>query len=633
MSEINANIVVETVGLSIDQQDPGINIQPEVINMTLYTAGYANPGGNVGDLQYNAGGFFDGIPFANYSNSNLTLGNVNEVKLLGGSNAYFLQTDGTGNLTWASGTVSANGNGTSNGANTQIQMSDGTGNFVGAAGFTFDYIANSLAVPGQGIFTGNIQSGNANLGNAATANYFIGNGSLLTGINTNIISNGSSNVKIPSLNGNVTISVDGTSNVAVFANNTVNITANLNVIGNIDANNVDGGNLVTANYLTGTLTTNAQPNITSVGTLTSLTVSGNINAGNITGIFANGNSNIDIPAANGNVNISVAGNSNILVATGTGVNIAGTLNVTGNTLLQSLRTKDTQIALGNTAQGVGPTGTYAIAIGVSAGETNQGQQAIAIGESAGDFDQSTNAIAIGTYAGLTSQGANAIAIGAGAGNFQQHSNSIIINATGANISSDGANRFFVKPIRNANVANILYYNQSTGEISYDVPGTTFTTLQVNGNANITGTANITTVNATNVSISGTGFVQSLQEKITVASAALGASYNYDLINQSIVYNTANANANITLNFRGNSTVTANTYISNANSIVATFIMTTGSPAYGVTAVQIDGSARTINWAGNTVPNIVTNTTLSYTFTLLKTGSNTYTVLGSQTRYG
>jgi hypothetical protein len=35
-------------------------------------------------------------------------------------------------------------------------------------------------------------------------------------------------------------------------------------------------------------------------------------------------------AVNGNVNISAAGNSNILVVTGTGANITGTANISGN---------------------------------------------------------------------------------------------------------------------------------------------------------------------------------------------------------------------------------------------------------------------------------------------------------------
>lgn len=54
----------------------------------------------------------------------------------------------------------------------------------------------------------------------------------------------------------------------------------LNVIGNITSQNLAAGNLLTANYVTGTLTTAAQPNVTSIGTLSSLAVTGNITAAN-----------------------------------------------------------------------------------------------------------------------------------------------------------------------------------------------------------------------------------------------------------------------------------------------------------------------------------------------------------------
>jgi hypothetical protein len=52
--------------------------------------------------------------------------------------------------------------------------------------------------------------------------------------------------------------------------------------GNLTAGNASLGNLVTANYFAGTLTTAAQPNITSTGTLTSLNVTGTITGGNLT---------------------------------------------------------------------------------------------------------------------------------------------------------------------------------------------------------------------------------------------------------------------------------------------------------------------------------------------------------------
>ncbi len=60
-------------------------------------------------------------------------------------------------------------------------------------------------------------------------------------------------------------------------NNSATFTfANVNVTSNIAAGNANLGNLATANFVSGTLTSSAQPNITSVGTLTSLNVSGNI---------------------------------------------------------------------------------------------------------------------------------------------------------------------------------------------------------------------------------------------------------------------------------------------------------------------------------------------------------------------
>ena len=46
--------------------------------------------------------------------------------------------------------------------------------------------------------------------------------------------------------------------------------------------------------------------------------------------ISNGNSNVSIPAANGNINFSAVGNANVLVVTGTGVNVSGTLNASGN---------------------------------------------------------------------------------------------------------------------------------------------------------------------------------------------------------------------------------------------------------------------------------------------------------------
>jgi len=62
----------------------------------------------------------------------------------------------------------------------------------------------------------------------------------------------------------------------------IGVKGNVFSSGNITALNANLGNLVIANYVTGTLTTNAQPNITSVGSLTSLTVTGSLTGNNAT---------------------------------------------------------------------------------------------------------------------------------------------------------------------------------------------------------------------------------------------------------------------------------------------------------------------------------------------------------------
>lgn len=70
--------------------------------------------------------------------------------------------------------------------------------------------------------------------------------------------------------------------------------------------------------------------VTSTQLASTISLSGNITGGNLIGPYANTTSNINIPTAGGNINLSVAGNANVAVITGTGINVAGTLNATGN---------------------------------------------------------------------------------------------------------------------------------------------------------------------------------------------------------------------------------------------------------------------------------------------------------------
>jgi hypothetical protein len=112
------------------------------------------------------------------------------------------------------------------------------------------------------------------------------------GVDTTFISNGTSNVNIASSNANVTISVNGTGNVAVFSNTGAYLTGLLSASGNVSGNYILGnGALLTgvvassanAGDLTGnTLSSNVfYSNLTQVGNLANLSVVGNTSSGNI----------------------------------------------------------------------------------------------------------------------------------------------------------------------------------------------------------------------------------------------------------------------------------------------------------------------------------------------------------------
>ena len=182
----------------------------------------------------------------------------------------------------------------------------------------------------------------------------------------------------------------------------------------------------------------------------------------------------------------------------------------------------------------------------------------------------------------------------------------------------------------ATTANSVAGANVSGQVNWAVLANT---VLLGTQSNITSVGTLTSLNVSgNTSISGTTSIYQAIENVAIIGAQTG-TYNYDLLNGAIQYSTANATANLTLNFRGNSTVSMNSVLSTGQSTIGTLLMTTGASGYGVTAINIDSASQTINWAGNITPTIYANTLTSYTFTIIKTASSTYKVLGSGTRYG
>ena len=286
MSDINLDFTVSNSAIEFTVQPNDITFTPTDIQLTFNTSSQLNAGGSNTQLQYNNGSLLAGIPTATYDGSNLSLGNVANIKITGGTNGYVLQTDGTGNLDWTAMT-GGGGNGAPGGSNTQIQYND-NGLFGGNTGFTFNEVNGNVNIPGNliiaGTFIGNVANANyANFaGNAvfsANANYSAYAGNVTISAQPNITSVGT--LVNLSVSGNVT---SGNANLgnAVTANYFIGSGNNLS---NIQGSNVTGNvtTAITANFANyaGNVTVAAQSNITSVGTLTSLSVSGNANVGNL----------------------------------------------------------------------------------------------------------------------------------------------------------------------------------------------------------------------------------------------------------------------------------------------------------------------------------------------------------------
>jgi hypothetical protein len=123
------------------------------------------------------------------------------------------------------------------------------------------------------------------------------------------------------------------------------------------------------------------------------------------------------------------------------------------------------------------------------------------------------------------------------------------------------------------------------------------------------------------------------ETVTVSATAATGTVNVDLSTSAVKYFTSNATADWTFNFRGDGSTTLNSLLANGQSATVAFLVTNGSTAYKPTVFQVDGSAVTPKWQGGTAPVAGSASSIdSYTFTIIKTASATFTVLGSQTRF-
>lgn len=129
-------------------------------------------------------------------------------------------------------------------------------------------------------------------------------------------------------------------------------------------------------------------------------------------------------------------------------------------------------------------------------------------------------------------------------------------------------------------------------------------------------------------------IQQVIETANVDATALNANTNFDVLEGAVKLYTANNAANWTLNVRGNSSTDLNAVLNTGDSVTIAYLATQLSAnTFYQSAMQIDGTSVTPKWQGGSAPSAGNATSIDvYSFTILKTAANTYTVLGSQTQY-
>ena len=184
-------------------------------------------------------------------------------------------------------------------------------------------------------------------------------------------------------------------------------------------------------------------------------------------------------------------------------------------------------------------------------------------------------------------------------------------------------------ITTANVSGA--YILGNGRALTGIIGGSNTQIQYNDAGQLSGIPNFTYLRNKE-----TVTVKQIIENANITASPMPSTVTFNVLDTAILYYSANANVDSTLNIRGNSTTTLSTLLDTGQSITCTFVFDTGNPTFGVTTFQIDGNTIIPRWlggAGNVNPSYFTaNSTYAYTFTILKTGVSTFRTLATQSGY-
>ena len=205
------------------------------------------------------------------------------------------------------------------------------------------------------------------------------------------------------------------------------------------------------------------------------------------------------------------------------------------------------------------------------------------------------------------------------------------------IASAGAGTSVVAP----QGYSTLMFSDGTNIVLADggvISGGNLATLNVSGNSVLGATGTTTTNIGGQLSIVNSTsqlsvVTDNIAEITTVVASGATGTINYDITTQSVLYYTVNSSSNFTLNFRASSGTTLNTALAVGQAVTVAFLNTNGTTGYYNNAITIDGASVTPKWINGAAPTTGNaNSVDTYTYTIIKTASATYTVLATLAKF-
>jgi len=215
-------------------------------------------------------------------------------------------------------------------------------------------------------------------------------------------------------------------------------------------------------------------------------------------------------------------------------------------------------------------------------------------------------------------------------------------ATTATNLSDAAN-ITTGTIASARLSGTYNITSTNAQGLTGSPSITVTDITASGNISIGGTLTyedvtnidsvglVTARNGIKVTSGGASFVGPLTERAVISADAISTDNNCSIDSGLVHYRTANlGGSSNTVSIT--SSVGVNTVMSTGDTMSLTVIHAVNSSSSYINNLTVDGLAVTETWIGGSEPSDGGTSGVDiYAFTIIKTASDTYTVIGNQTK--